>query len=495
MGQELSQVDFDPADFRCFQQRLDQCLETLGSLMCRPDFDQTPPSIGAELEMSLIRTDGSPACCNLKILDELNDKRFTAEIDRFNLEYNSTPLPFSGQPFSALGSQLLDAISLVHEAAQEHGAAPVLVGILPTLQKTDLGVAAMTPMKRYQVLSRILREHRGRPFRIRIDGEDPLHVQTECVTFEGANTSLQLHLKVAPKDFVAHYNAAQIATGLAVAICGNSPVFLQHRLWDETRIVVFKQAVDDRDKDAARHHLSARVGLGDGWWQGSAHQALTAHLQRHHILLPICSDEDQPAASLQNGTTPKLAEITTHGGTIWYWNRPVYDPAGGGHLRIEFRALPSGPTVADMMANAALLIGLTLALAKSGPDCQTFAFRHAEHNLYRAAQFGLDAQFDWPSESATSSVHNASVRNLLQTWLPRAKQALIEAGVAPQEAAQHLSIIEQRLQSGQTGAQWQRRFLQENEFHHSRKATLHAMVQRYAELSEHNLPVHEWPLK
>jgi hypothetical protein len=42
-------------------------------------------------------------------------------------------------------------------------------------------------------------------------------------------------------------------------------------------------------------------------------------------------------------------------------NRAVFEPKDGGHLRIEFRAMPAGPTSVDMMANAALAIGLAQA--------------------------------------------------------------------------------------------------------------------------------------
>jgi hypothetical protein len=52
---------------------------------------------------------------------------------------------------------------------------------------------------------------------------------------------------------------------------------------------------------------------------------------------------------------------------VWRWNRAIYDPASGGHLRIEMRALPAGPTVIDMLANAAFLIGLSLWLAEQDP--------------------------------------------------------------------------------------------------------------------------------
>ena len=66
-------------------------------------------------------------------------------------------------------------------------------------------------------------------------------------------------------------------------------------------------------------------------------------------------------------------------------------PRRRGHLRIEMRALPAGPTVTDMLANAAFLIGLTLWLA--GRDERwTYAlpFERADHGFYRTARPHLD---------------------------------------------------------------------------------------------------------
>ena len=83
---------------------------------------------------------------------------------------------------------------------------------------------------------------------------------------------------------------------------------------------------------------------------------------------------------------PTLAELRLHQGTVWLWNRPVYDNLGGGHLRIEMRALPAGPTAVDMVANAAFLIGLAEGLRPHINELLPgLPFPRAEYNFYRAA--------------------------------------------------------------------------------------------------------------
>src|SRR4029077_12490264 len=101
-----------------------------------------------------------------------------------------------------------------------------------------------------------------------------------------------------------------------------------------------------------------------------------------------------------------------------------YGVAGGlAHLRIENRAMPAGPTVADEIANAALFAGLMLALPQEyGDISQRMSFDDAKSNFFRAARHGLDAQFNWIDGNTYTAAGL-----LLDHLLPLARQGLIEA--------------------------------------------------------------------
>ena len=90
--------------------------------------------------------------------------------------------------------------------------------------------------------------------------------------------------------------------------------------------------------------------------------------------------------------------MSLHNGTIYRWNRPVYAAVDGvPHLRVENRVLPAGPSVVDVMANAAFYYGLVRALAESErPVWTQMSFTTAAENLHSAAQHGLSAQLYWP---------------------------------------------------------------------------------------------------
>jgi hypothetical protein len=308
----------------------------------------------------------------------------------------------AGRPFEALGSELASALDAATRAAALHGAHPVLVGILPTVLASDLGPHAMTDTARFRALDAAIRGLRERDFAVCIVGEDRLETTFGDVTAEGANTSCQVHLRVEPRAFAASHAAAQIATAPALAASGNSPLFLGRRLWEETRVALCKQVVDERGDLPESWRPAARVSFGHGWVREGAHELFAESVALHPPLLPVWGDEDA-LASVRAGGVPRLEELRLHHGTVWRWNRAVYDPAGGGHLRIELRALPSGPTLPDMLANAAFLLGLTLALREDVEwMLPAFPFEHAHRNFYRAAQHGLDATLLWPVPDAPS---------------------------------------------------------------------------------------------
>jgi hypothetical protein len=67
------------------------------------------------------------------------------------------------------------------------------------------------------------------------------------------------------------------------------------------------------------------------------------------------------------------------------------------HLRVENRVLPAGPSVADVLANAAFYYGLLRALADSqDPVWTQMPFATAAGNLRDAARYGMDARLFWP---------------------------------------------------------------------------------------------------
>jgi hypothetical protein len=223
----------------------------------------------------------------------------------------------------------------------------------------------------------------------------------------------------------------------------------------------------------------------------SALELFGENVAMHAPLVASVGHED-PGAVVAAGGIPVLRELRLHNGTVWRWNRAVYDPGSGGHLRIEMRALPAGPTVVDMLANAAFLLGLTHALAGDADRIVTgLTFGQARRNFYAAARDGLDAELLWPSDPP--SPRTVPARGLIATLLPMARAGLVAHGVLADEADRLLDVVAARVESGQTGAAWQRRALARLDARQARDVALAAMLERYLGHAATDVPVHAWP--
>ncbi|MFT3764931.1 MAG: glutamate-cysteine ligase family protein [Minicystis sp.] len=492
MGLEIDRERFEDEDHRRFAERLQRGLAALAEVMARPGFGAGEASIGAEVELCLVDDAGRPRPVNRAVLADTSDPRVTHEIGAWNMEINASPAPLAGRPFTALAAEIDAVLATIGRAAAPHGARVALVGILPTLRPCDLGADALTDARRYRALAEGLRRVRQDCFHVHIEGDDTIDLTSDDVAIEGANTSLQVHLRVRPEAFAAAYNAAQIATAPALAAATNAPTLLGHRLWEETRIALFRQVVDDRrEAGGGEDWRPARVSFGHGWVREGAFELFAEAVSLHAPLLPVCGPED-PLACCRAGGVPTLAELRLHLGTVWRWNRAVYDATGDGHVRIELRALPAGPTVADMTANAAFLLGLTLALT---PEARALTYRmtfgQARRNFYLAARHGLDAELLWPTADAPSP-RPVRAADLVEQLIPLSERGLVEAGVDPAEVTRLLDIVARRVQRGLTGARWQRRALAAEETRLPREEALAAMFARYRAEAGTGRPVHAW---
>jgi gamma-glutamyl:cysteine ligase YbdK (ATP-grasp superfamily) len=493
MGIEIQKTDFSEADQKAFSIRLEQNLAVLQQILESPTFGEGPASLGAEMEMYVVDAAGHPLFANEEILAEADDPQLTLELNRYNLEYNLSPYNLADSAFASTEREILSRMEKLRVVAAPLGGRIVPIGILPTLRQTDFGSHCITDRRRYHALVNQLIKRRGDKFHIDINGEDPLKLELADITLEGANTSFQVHYRVRPDEFADTFNAIQLVTPLAIAIGANSPTLFGHRLWQETRIPLFKQSIDTRHVDRYSWREPARVNFGQGWARRSAIELFREVVRIYPPLLPICS-ELSPEGQREESTAPALAELRLHQSTVWLWNRPIYDDVDGGHLRIEMRALPAGPTAVDMVANAAFLIGLAEGIRPQLEELlPALPFSKAEYNFYRAAQHGLDAKLLWP-ESSQTGYQEQGVCEIIERMLPVAREGLDAIGVGAAESGRYLGVIEQRLRQRQTGASWQLRKLEQLQRKMPLYDAQHELLEVFMAHSAANLPVAEWPL-
>ena len=492
MGLSIKTTEFAPEEFERFAAKVRTDLKALTRLLNRPGFGEGASSIGAEVEFYIVHPALRVQPINTEIAARVQDPQLTVELNRFNLEYNLSPQAFKGSPFARTEQELLSAIQRINQHAASLDGELVPIGILPTLRQSDMGAKAMTDEPRYHALSKALIQQRGEPFSIHIGGNDVINLEADDVYMEGANTSFQLHWRVPAHRFADYFNAVQLVTPVVLALASNSPSLFGHHLWDETRIALFKQSIDSRSPNHKTWRHPPRVYYGNGWTR-SAWELFAASASLYPPIIPLMSEED-PMAVIDRGDVPKLAELRLHQGTTWPWNRAIYDHTEGGHLRIEIRSMPAGPTAADMCANGLFIIGAALAVLDDIHHLTSILpFHYTEHNFYRAAKYGVGAEIIWPHKNQVQ-LQDTPLLNVARDLLPRARDALAQTAVDESEIHRLLGIIEGRIETAMSGARWQRHITESLLESLSPDEAFQTMLSLYMANQKTNTPLHEWTL-
>ncbi|NER16820.1 CBS domain-containing protein [Spongiivirga citrea] len=487
MGQHHVQNSRDEEARVKFTRHLIDDIKALEVMLEKGLIEDDIERIGSEQEFCLINENWRPTCKALEILQELDDPHFTTEIAQYNLEINLDPIELKKDCFSFVEKQLINLLAKAGNAASKHDTKILLTGILPTISKSELQFEYMTPNTRYQLLNDMIRKYRGGDIELHIRGVDELSINHESVLFEACNTSFQMHLQIAPNDFVSSYNWAQAISGPILGVCTNSPLLLGRELWSETRIALFRQSVDTRSSSYALKDRQARVTFGKAWASGSIAEMYKHDIARYKLML-IKDIESNSLEQLDNGITPKLSALNVHNGTIYRWNRPCYGVGGGkAHVRIENRYVPAGPSVLDQMANFAFWVGLMAGRPAEFDDMKNqMDFRDANANFIKAARTGRESVLLWKDKLY-------SARDLvINELLPIAYSGLEKKRIDKADIERLLGVIEKRT-VGMTGSKWQINNYRKLQKELKQDDALVLLTKEIYQNQQANLPVHTWP--
>ena len=479
------------ASLRTFTRKLLADLRALETMLESGAIESGVRRIGAEQELFLVDRRYRPAPLAIEMMEKLAaDSHFTTELARFNLEFNTDPLLFGGDCLRRMETQMVELLAKARRAAHQLDAELVMIGILPTVDISDLTLDNMTPVPRYFALNEAMRRLRGEDWDFYIKGADDLLIRHDSVMVESCNTSFQAHFQVGPEEFARFYNLTQAVAAPVLAGACNSPMLFGRRLWRETRIALFQQSVDHRAGGLHLREQVPRVSFGRRWIDDSVLEIFREDIARFKVLLAVETDEDA-LGLLARGEVPKLQALRLHNGTIYRWTRPCYGICEGKpHLRIENRILPAGPTILDEIANAAFWYGLLAGLSRLYPDIRrVMEFDTAHENFVAAARLGLRAQFAWPGHQQVPADEL-----ILKELLPIAREGLADRDIAAEDVSRYLDVLEERVRTKRTGAQWQLdsfAFLRDRG---SRAERLAAITAAAVENQQTEKPVASWPI-
>jgi CBS domain-containing protein len=451
-------------------------------------FESDITRIGAEQEMCLVDKYGRPAPINMEVLKDFHPEWLTTELAKFNLECNLNPQLFEGDCFSEIEVEISQYLAEIAKNIAPHDARILLTGILPTIRKTDMARDNITPIPRYYALLDTLRQMRGDDHELHLSGVDELRLKHDSPFLEACNTSFQVHLQVAPKDFVKLYNISLAVAAPVMAMGANSPLLFGKRLWHETRIALFQQSVDTRISHDHLRERSPRVTFGNDWLHNSILDIYREDISRYRPVLSSDVEEDS-LEMVKNGIMPKLRALQISNSTVYRWNRPCFGITNGKpHLRIENRILPAGPTVIDEVANAAFWLGLMKGMALRYDDVRTqMDFSDARDNFMKAATYGMDSKFTWFNNQKVSVAHLVK-----KELVDIAREGLQAQKVSETDISRYLNIIAERAEQHTNGARWTLRSYNELRKQTNRDETLATITAAMLQNQETNQPVHTW---
>lgn len=490
MGEQNVSQLVDEAKTQEFMKSLLDEVQALELMLERGMIESGKRRIGAEQEMFIINRAHKPARRVLDILEAIEDDRFTHEIGLFNMEANLAVRAMTGNALRLMEEEAQEIYRISRESAKEAGCDIVLVGILPTLSKENLGLDSMVPTVRYKALNDALLALRGEDFQFTINGIDQLTVKHGNVMVEACNTSFQVHFQTDPNEFARLYNIAQAVTGPLLATAVNSPIMWGKRLWHESRIAVFEYSIDARSEVHQARGLKPRVHFGDHWINESVVEIFKEDIARFRVILTTETEED-PLGMVARGEAPRLNALRLHNGTVYRWNRACYGVSDGvPHLRIENRVMPSGPTVIDEVANAAFFFGMMNGMAHAYEDIRKHLnFDDVKANFLAAARDGIRAQLNWFEDA-----HLPARELILGQLLPLAREGLQEAAIDEDDIERYLGVVQERVTMRRTGARWALESLHNMRDRGTLDQRLRCLVSSMVEQQSRGIPVAQWTL-
>ncbi len=491
MGEAVSTDTYTPLQRTRYRQQLNNDLEVFDQHLQKAEFGNRG-TIGLELELNLVDEDMQPARKAPEVLEQLSDE-YQSEIGMYNVEMNHPPLSVAGDGLRQLHEGITSRLDTVRAAAANVGAQVAMIGTLPTVTPEFLSDPSwMVPENRYRGLNNAIMQSRGELVHIDLSNEEECRKDFDDIAPESTCTSMQLHLQLAPNRFADAWNASQAIAGAQVALSANSPLPLGRKLWHESRIPVFTQATDTRTPELLAQGVRPRVWFGERWIT-SVFDLFEENVRYFSPLIP--EPRDVSGTPIMKGGSPALHYLNLHNGTVWRWNRPIYAPSEDlTHLRVENRLLPAGPTIVDMIADAAFYYGLVRHLAEqTRPVWSRLTFPEATQNFRAGAREGLFARMHWPT------LGQIDVATLISRHLlPQAREGLRLLAVDEDLIDHYLGISGERALSRQNGATWQLRTLEVLDPRGSRPSSperqevLAEMMRLYLRNQATEQPVHTW---
>lgn len=484
-----------------FESRVRRQADSLIDEIERGGLDNPEFAIGLELETYAVDAEGRLAPLPDDVFESCNK-----ELGLHNAEINSPPSPFDARGFDEQAESITEGVSAAKRSFRDHGLELVLdamwtippaEGTGPYLRATDdddgITVAGnMRRSPRYCALDNDILSRRDGSISLDLPG---FTGSFPTILPESLTTSIQPHLQIpTAAEFPRYYNVAIRTMAPILALSTNSPLLpadlytsvddpygLVQETFHELRIPVFEQSINAGD---AKVRFPTDIDTASDVVRRIAADAVRAPFLREWI------EDDEP-----EGFRDSFWELDHQRGMYWRWLRgiPGGQPVGNGterSLRIEYRPLPTQPTIRDTIGLQWLTVGLIRGLVELDHPIEDLDWEAARSSFYDVVERGLDADIVWINGDGNRTTDQSE---LYPELFEVAKTGLETAGIAPETLDTYLGPIEARWQAGLTPSRWKldtvERHLDDGE---PLDTAIIEMQRDYLELTRSDIPFIDW---
>jgi hypothetical protein len=500
------------ADTRAeFDRRVAEQAADLRAAISDGDFDSAGFAVGLECECYGVDGEGQ--------LTTLPDALFAAagrtrEIGCHNVELNSPPQPFDDDGVAAHAAALRTAVADLRAdgdatddacrvATDAMWTVPPAAGshaYLGAVDRTD-GVTIATNMRskpRYCAIDNALLEHAGGTIPLDVAGASH---EFPTILVESLTTSIQPHLQIpSTAQFPRYFNAAIRTLGPVLALATNSP-FLPGDLYN---------AVDDPHRLVERTPHELRVPVFESTVNSAGYEkaGCPQDIEAPTDIVDRVVDDWTCGPFLrewEDADGDPHWEFRHKYGTYWRWVRSIIggdasagdaptdaavDAAADGALRIEYRPLPTQPTVADILGLHWLVVGLLRGIVAADHPLTELAWPDARESFYNAVDDGLDAELHWVTADGEATTDHDVIYDEV---FDLAERGLREQGLDAGDAVDRLAPIRARWEQETTPSQWKKDHVREElNGGESLADAIESMQRDYYELSRKRESFAEW---
>jgi hypothetical protein len=473
-----------------FDRRVAEQGERLKTDLAAGRLDATDYAVGVELEAYAVDEEGRLA----RVADDVFERAPCAkELGRHNVELNSDPTPMDGAGLAEQARQVDERVAATRSAL-DGGLVLDAMWTVPPAGGSEAYLTAteMRPNARYCALDNDVLARSGGTVELDLPGAD---LSLPSVLVESLATSIQPHLQVPEAAaFPRYFGAALRTTGPLLALTTNSPLLpvdlygdvdpadLLDRTHHELRIAVFEESING----------GAPPGEGNVRFPRDVDTTAEAvdRIVDDHTYAPSLADGEEPGDLYAD----RIPEFDRKRGIYWRWVRPVFGGQavandGGASVRVEYRPLPTQPTVADNVAVQWLTVGLLRGLVETDHPLVELPWADARACFYDAARRGPDADLAWVTREGERTGDPDRVYDDL---FATARAGLRAAGVDQEAVDERLAPVERRRETGPPSAWKLRRVERELDAGADFAAAVTGMQEAYVDRAASGTPFVGW---